>query len=933
MMYEKEKVREAHLIVLIVCTITIIALTGESYLLGWETGAIVLLLLGLAASWFIHIKEIATETVRLWLYFILSMLAVFFYGSHETSIFDLAPLMLVIILLFSVVEKYSIIRLCVITYFLTMGYDFVFVLGGELELTSLFITRALLHVVLVLIAGYLVKMAMYRRRKENQIIQKRIAELEETNRRTEDFLTNVSHELRTPINAVTGITTVMLKKEDDEEKRKDILAVQNAGHRLFEQIEDILDYTEIDTGRIRISEDSYMITSIINDIIMGIPKSESDDKPELIFDIDGSMPSVLLGDGRKVKKILKHLIDNSFKFTTEGGIYVRVYALQKDYGVNLCIKVSDTGVGITEKELGKITERFYQTNGGRNRRVGGLGLGLPIVYGMVNIMEGFVQVESTEGKGTSVYISIPQKVADPAPSVVIEHREKLCLGCFLKPEKYEMPEVRNYYDEVISHMVHELDIPLHRLSSVDELKKLNSLYQLTHLFIGDKEYIEEEAYFEQLSQSMEVIVVADYGFEIPRGSRIKLIQKPFYCLPVVSMLNAGVTEHEKNLQENHMICPGVRVLVVDDEPMNLMVAEGILRDYQMNITTAGSGVKAIELCKETDFDLILLDHMMPEMDGVETLKWLRKIHKDSDKVLTVIAFTANAVSGAREMFREEGFDEFISKPIELNELERVLRKVLPKSAIKYEVIQGKKAKKQEAHTKQGAEDETKKGMKEEISSEQTHKEDSQDNLITCLERIGLNTGAALQYSLDDEEFYLKLLHEFTDAYITKRQEMDKHYQQNDFYSYRIQVHALKSSARLIGADALSEMAKNMEEAANNQDVVYMQEHHVELLTKYCEVEERILEVIAPGEREAQTTLAEVPKEELIEKLEQLKKSLDSYDIDQAETLILEMSNMKYQGKSVEALLHDVGQDVEEFEYTAAGEKVEALLCSMEGGDV
>ena len=933
MMYEKEKVREAHLIVLIVCTIMIVALTGEAYLLGWETGAIVLLLLGLAASWFIHIKEKASETVRLWLYFILSMLAVFFYGSHETSIFDLAPLMLVIILLFSVVEKYSIIRLCVITYFLTMGYDFVFVLGDSLELTPLFITRTLLHVVLILVAGYLVKLAMYRRKKENQIIEKRITELEETNRRTEDFLTNVSHELRTPINAVTGITTVMLKKEDDEEKRKDILAVQNAGHRLFEQIEDILDYTEIDTGRIRVSEDTYMISSIVNDIIMGIPQSESDDKPELIFDIDGSMPSVLLGDGRKIKNILKHLIDNSYKFTPKGGIYVRVYALQKDYGVNLCIKISDTGVGITEEELDKITERFYQTNGGRNRRAGGLGLGLPIVYGMVNAMEGFIQMESTVGKGTSVYISIPQRVADPAPGMVVDHREKLCLGCFLKPEKYEIPEVRNYYDEVISHMVHELDIPLHRLASLDELKKLNSLYQLTHLFIGDKEYAEEEAYFEELSHSMEVIVVAEYGFELPQGSRIKLLQKPFYCLPAVNVLNADVSENEKNLQENHMICPGVRVLVVDDEPMNLMVAEGILRDYQMDITTASSGVKAIELCKETDFDLVLLDHMMPEMDGVETLKWLRKIHKDSDKVLTVIAFTANAVSGAREMFREEGFDEFVSKPIELNELERVLRKVLPKTSIKYEVIQVKKAKKQNAYTKKNVENETKKGMEEETGSEQTHKLDSQDNLITCLGRIGLNTGAALQYSLDDEKFYLKLLHEFTDAYVTKRQEMDKHYQQSDFYNYRIQVHALKSSARLIGADTLSEMAKNMEEAANNLDGVYMQEHHMELLTKYCEVKEQIQEVIAPGEREAKKPLTEVPKEVLLGKLKQLKKSLDSYDIDQAEAMILEMSDMEYQGKSVGTLLQDVGQDVEEFEYTAAAERVEALLGSVEGGDV
>ena len=130
-----------------------------------------------------------------------------------------------------------------------------------------------------------------------------------------------------------------------------------------------------------------------------------------------------------------------------------------------------------------------------------------------------------------------------------------------------------------------------------------------------------------------------------------------------------------------MICRGVRVLVVDDEPMNLMVAEEIFRDYQMIVTTAESGREAIELCRTQEFDLIFLDHMMPEMDGVETLKHLRKVNADTGRESTVIAFTANAVSGAREMFLREGFDEFVSKIVEPLEMERILRKVLPKASI------------------------------------------------------------------------------------------------------------------------------------------------------------------------------------------------------------------------------------------------------------
>lgn len=907
-MHEREKQRAIHLLILLVCTILIIVLTGESILLGWETGAIALLLLGLAASWAVHITEKIPESNRLWLYFILSMLAFFFYGIHETSVYDLAPLMILIIMLYAVAERYSIIRLCVVTYFLTMCYDFVFVLGSSVELSSLVVTRTLFHLVLVYMAGRLTKVMMQRRSKERRYTDNKIAEMEETNRSTEDFLTNVSHELRTPINAVTGITAVMLKNEDNTEKRKDLFAIQTAGHRLFGQIGDILDYTEIDTGRIKVGEDTYMISSLINDIIIGNRLSQRANMPELIFDIDAGIPSVLLGDEKKIKKILEHLIDNAVKFTKKGGIYVRVYALHKAYGVNLCIRVSDTGIGIAEEELQKIRERFYQTNGGRNRRAGGLGLGLPIVCGMVSAMEGFIQIESTVGKGTTVAVSIPQKVSDEAPGMVVENRGNLCLACYLRPEKYEVPEVRDYYNEMISHMVQGLDIPLHRIANMDELEKLTSMYQLTHLFIGREEYEENKAYFENLGQHIKVIAVADADFVLPQGSRMTLLKKPFYSLPIVNILNAGAAG-EVPLEGKCMICPGVRVLVVDDEPMNLMVAEGIFKDYQMSVTLAESGRKAIELCEKEEFDLIFLDHMMPEMDGVETLKRLRKINTDTGRVLTVIAFTANAVSGAREMFLREGFDEFVSKPIEPLEMERILRKVLPKSSISYVDENDKKPSKSE---------------------------DTEDIMIR-LEGAGIHTHTGIQYCGNDRKFYVEMLTKFAVEAKPKEAEINNFFRQEDLKNYGIRVHALKSTAKMVGADSLSEKAKHLEMAAKNCDAGYIREHHEELLAEYHQVVQYISEVFdldRDGSVQAvQGDGAEISKEDMLRRLTELKEALDTFEADKAESLISEMSGAVYQGTSIGELLYAIRQDVEDFEFTLASEKAETLIKKVEGGEV
>lgn len=908
-MYEQERQRAAHLLILLCYTILTIVLTGESLLLGWETEAIVLLLLGVVVCWTVHFTEKFPVDISVWIYFILTMLAFFFYGIHETSIYDMAPVMMVIILIYSTTEMYSIIRLCVVVYFFTMTYDLFFVMGKSMELTPLSISRTLLHFLLVYMAGWLMKVVMQRRRQERKNNDSRIAGLEETNRRTEDFLTNVSHELRTPINAVTGISAVMLKREEDAEKRKEIASIQEAGHRLFSQIEDILDYTEIDTGKMKVSKEPYVLLSLLNDVITGSQMLTEENAPEVIFDVDAKIPSALVGDARKIKKILRHLIDNAVRFTKKGGVYVRVYTLTKPYGVNLCMEVSDTGIGIEKEDLEKITEKFFKSDGGKNRRTGGLGLGLPIVYGMVTVMEGFMQVDSNLNDGTTVTVSIPQAVADAAPGMVLENRTSLSLACYVRLEKYEIPKVREYYNEMISHLVTGLDVPLHRVSDLEELKKLVSVYRLTHLFAGREEYEESRQFLDSLDQDVEIIVVADERFALPDSGRVKLLNKPFYSFMIASVLNAEASGDTEILKEKRMLCPGVKVLVVDDEPMNRRVAEEIFKGYQMQVQTAESGRMAIDLCEREDFDLVFLDHMMPEMDGIETLKRLRKIHTDSGRGLTVIAFTANAVSGAREMFLKEGFDEFVSKPIEYSEMEHVLRKVLPKSAIIW--------------------------VDENI--ENIEKGDKNFEKDSRHEVVQINTKSALAYCKNDMNFYQELLHKFVVDADKKKSEIDHYLKREDYDNYRIVIHALKSTAKMIGADALSELAQELEAAVQNKDIGYVREHHEEMLLEYSRVVDRISETMDDKKNDTDKPIAkneaEISGDELLERLTELKEGLAAFEIDKSEAVISEMSETVYMGKDVGEFLREVRKDVEDYEFREAKKKVEKLLDRVKGGEM
>ncbi len=919
-MDNQEKQRAAHLLILLCYTILSCVLIGESLLLGWEMWVVVLLPVGVIAGWTLHIRDRLPMAVRLDIYTVLMMLVFFFYGIHETSMFDLAPVMITVMVLYSATERYSTIKICMFTYYLTMAYDFFLVMDGLAEAAPLFITRLLLHLMLVYMAGRLLKFMVQRRVRERRATEDMIARLEEINKRTEDFLANVSHELRTPINAVTGISSVMLKNEEDPKKKKDIFTIQMAGQRLFGQIEDILDYTEIDNEKLNVSEEAYMISSIVNDVISENQMREKERLPELIFDLDAAMPAVLFGDGKKVKKILRHLVDNAVKFTKKGGVYVRIHALSKDYGVNLCMTVSDTGEGISEENLEKITKGFYQNDAGRNRRAGGLGLGLSIVAGLVSYMEGFMQITSKEGCGTKVTVSIPQKIAEQKPMITLKNRERLCLACFLKPEKYEIPEVRNFYDEMITHMIEGLDVSIHRVFRLDELKALTEVYRISHLFIGAQEYEESSALFEELSERMTVIVAADRHFALPVHAKAKLLRKPFYCLPIANMLNVETVEDELLYAEKQMLCPDVSVLVVDDEPMNLMVAEGIFKEYEMRVKSAHSGMEALALCEREAFDLIFLDHMMPEMDGVETLKRLRRLLADSGRTATIVAFTANAVSGAREMFFEEGFDEFVSKPIEIAELERVLRNVLPKSMVHYI---------DKTNNNKRKDDNQNNGIAEGIRERQALVK-GKDGL---LEEAGIHTEKGMQYCMNNRAFYEELLQKFAADADRKQEEIDSFFRQKDWENYHIMVHALKSTARTIGADDLSNRAKGLEEAAKKSDAAYIGRQHEKLLSKYRETVRRIRDMFREEDGEGeQKDYREISNSAFRKRLEEVNDSLNTFEAEKAKKLIAQLDGFLYDGKPVAGLLEAAGRDIDDFEIAAAAEKVKALLHGVGDGE-
>lgn len=669
-----QKNNEKHIVMVV--SLGSVGLIVENILLGWEFWVPFVIFAALVAIWAVNLSEKVDDDVRKLFYFAMALLLLFYHGIHSRSFFDAALTTVLVMVTYSGLNKIYMMNALLLEFFAVWMIQFVGLAGGEpLVYDRLTVYRILLHAAIVVLV-YLITVRFIQNRLESEeearINAGRIAANDNS---MEDFLSNISHELRTPVNVVNGMSDLLIKRGVGKEAD----AIRQAGVRLAYQIEDIQDYTECKRQKVFLEEDNYMSISLINDVVTSFRMSDKAGELELVVDLNPRTPAMMKGDIKKLHKIFRHLLENAVKFTRVGGIHVKMFAEKTDYGVNLCIEMTDTGIGMDRNAIRSVTEGMYQENKKRNRSSGGIGLGLFIVYGFAHRMGGFVKIESEKKVGTTVRVTIPQKVVDPFPCLALDGSFDSTVLFHVKPDKYKVPRLRDFYRSMAANLAMGVHVPLYPAETVYEVERLREKLNVTHVFMGQEEYEENRGYFEELAKEDIVLVVsAAQDFRLPENSKVVLMPKPLYAYPVIKIINEGrdARDVDGNVHTEKPVFRGVKALIVDDEPMNLVVATSLFRDYEMVIETAGSGREAIRKFREKDYDLIFMDHMMPEMDGVEAMKLIKADASENGRKISVIALTANAVSGAREMFIREGFDGFIAKPINIADFERVVSRVL-----------------------------------------------------------------------------------------------------------------------------------------------------------------------------------------------------------------------------------------------------------------
>ncbi len=832
-----EEQTSRHLLLAVITTVFSGTLSLITVIMGWEMWMILLITAGCLSVWFLHIARLGSNSLYETLSAGVMLIEFFFFGVHETSLFDIPAVACILILALFMMNKKWILHVTVSLYALEMLYHGLILHTISLSMGSRDLFRLGLGAFVVISAAALARYWINRRNLQRKWYEGVFAELETAGKQNAVFLSNVSHELRTPINMVIGISEVALGRELPPEIRADMTSIKLAGKRLSNQINNMLDYTEIVEGTLTPAKKEYMITSVLNDVITMTALQSNRQHLEMVFDIDPKVPAVLVGDAEKISHVLKILVENSIKFTEEGGMNVRIGYRWESYGINLIINISDTGIGMTDSQLAKMCNVFYQADSGSSRFAGGLGLGLPIARGLLNAMGGFIHFRSTDRQGLHANIVIPQGVADERPCITINHPEHLCIACYFRPERYNCDEVREYYDGLIVNLVEGLGINGYQAHNFDALMKLQRSHSLTHVFIAQSEYEENQDYYENLADTLRVILIADKGFVLGSESKLLIIHKPFSALSVANLLNGETGERgfaeDQAAGRRPFTCVGVRALAVDDEEMNLVVAKGVLGSYGIEVDTCLSGREAVTRCGSVSYDIIFLDHMMPGFDGVETLKKIRELRGGIYQDLPAIALTANTVSGAREMFRSEGFTEFVPKPIERTVLERVLRKVLPKSCIRYSAAPGDTAQPEEAPAEEAAAAPAVPAESGEIPEAPPAEAPAQP--FGQLAQAGVNVELGLGYCGGEENFYREMLRIFHAQSGEKQAELISLYESANWEDYTVKVHALKSTSLTIGAEQLSAQAKELELAGKRGDQDFIREHHAALMLAYEEL--------------------------------------------------------------------------------------------------